>query len=87
MLFNLNGSWDQGTVSGKVITEEVKKRLIDFNLSTPYLNGRRFHVNVNGILLLAKNLIKDIRKLWNKKNLADQNEISYLIHCAIWYHL
>ena len=58
-------------VSGKVIIDEVNKRLNDFNfdmignsnLSTAHLNERGLHVNTKGMLLFATNLIEGIWKL------------------------
>ena len=69
------------TAAGKVTIEEVNKQLNDFdfdmidnsNLSRAHLNGRGLHLNTKGMLQFAKNLIEGIRKLWNKKKLADQN--------------
>ena len=69
------------TAAGKVTIEKVNKQLNDFdfdmidnsNLSRAHLNGRGLHLNTKGMLQFAKNLIEGIRKLWNKKKLADQN--------------
>ena len=68
------------TAAGKVSIEEFNKQLNDFdfdmidnsNLSRTHLNSRGLHLNTNGILQFAKNLIEGIRKLWNKRKLAGQ---------------
>ena len=57
--------------AGKVTIEEVNKPLNDFdfdmidnsNLSRAHLSGRGLHLNTNGMLQLAKNLIEAIQKV------------------------